>query len=617
MTVKAKVGEMCSITEQEMSTAIYYKIKCDNAIRSGNPLPAAPQDLAESSQSMLQYLAAGRKVIPGTVEHSKDARISLYASRRFSGSHQVFFTISPDDLKLESVYHYCGLNANEISHLTSTQLQETAANNPVAAARHFHDMVDIIIKHFFCFDVANQRPFPGRQGPFGVVLGFCGGVEEQHRGSLHLHCLLYIKGLPSTASEMLRVWKCATGSAAIKKYMEMVQSQTSFLPTSELLCPACSEADVTQPTFTDNVTKMTAPHPAMMEPTLIECPQCIARFKPTDMVSNWVQSVLSCDDETARSGFVHDDIPIVLSSNPVKVDGAGPSDGLPYSLPTLAKLASRTLKFNSHSPGHTLSCFKRKDTIGCRYSFPLPYNDTTDFDVVLENKTDIPDQHTLIEEVDAFTIDPKRGITGPYVNRLSPAALLSIPANNDVKICMSSIGVCLYLMNYVSKAESDTVGKAGIGALSGFCRALTIEMRSKATADTTDTHDSMSPFKTAQRRGIMALMDSTAHSEVHAPLAVFRILFGDTFIFSHSFTPLYINQDIAVLHNQEVTAGLPYDTVTQSHVPNVQALDYQYRGEALEDTTRYEYAMMYTSSKVLLKDQPTSVSSPQYPFNSY
>jgi hypothetical protein len=247
-------------------------------------------------------------------------------------------------------------------------------------------------------------------------------------------------------------------------------------------------------------------------------------------------------------------------------------------------------------------------------------NDTTVFDVVLKNEADLPNQQTAIEDVQAFTIDPKRGITGPYVNRLSPAALLAIPANNDVKICMSSIGVCLYLMNYVSKAENDTVGKAGLGALSGFLRALKIELRSKATVnaddddddDGGDVDDEVSAFKTAQRRGIMALMDSTAHTEVHAPLAVYRILYGDTFIFSHSFTALYINQDIAALRNEEVTAGLSYDNATESHVPNVQALDYQFRGEVLLDMTRYEFAMMYTTSSGALKDPFVPVSLALY-----
>jgi hypothetical protein len=602
MKTKANVEDFVSVTESQLQTAVSHKIQCSNAARSGNPLPEAPHNLSLPAKKMLNTVEAARAKLPGTYEESLQARKTFYGYRKYFGSQQIFFTLSPDDLKMRAVLRYAGLSEEQIAEMTSSVRQTTAANNPVAAARHFQDMIDIVIKHVFCFDTTTGTSFLDQQGIFGTVLAFGIKIEEQHRGALHAHMLLHIAGLPSTAEEMLQAWKSPTNLAALQKYMEMVQSQSTFLPLSQLRCPACEETDLCQPSFPDDIVQMKAAKASMPEPKLLVCPACNFHCEPSALVTNWIRNTLQCSEEEARSGFTEEDLLLEMISHgspATMVDGAGTEEGLPYTRRTCAKLASRVLAYNLHDAGHRKSCFKAGDT--CRYNFPMQANDETAFHPQLVDNAKQLDLDTLIEDVKAFVIEPKRGVSSPYVNRLSLAVLAAIPSNNDVKICLSSIGVCLYLLGYVSKAENDSTSKAALGALNGFCRALKVELR-------TSSNDDIPALTVAARRTIMAVMDSTAHNEMRAVMAAYRIMHKNIVIFSHDTAPIYLPQDIALMNGEPVTASLTWESGSTTYVPSVLAMDYVHRGFNLADISRYEFAMFYKLAKRTATTLASSVS---------
>ena len=139
--------------------------------------------------------------------------------------------------------------------------------------------------------------------------------------------------------------------------------------------------------------------------------------------------------------------------------GANEAVRLPWSKKTRAQIASRLLRFNHHV--HTFTCFKGCEF--CRFNFPHACKATPSFDIVrCEASRQIEDQDVCIEDVETFVIEPRRGVCAPVINKFNVAAIAGVPANNDIKVCMSSIGLCLYLLGYTSKSENDTNVKVGM-----------------------------------------------------------------------------------------------------------------------------------------------------------
>ena len=60
-------------------------------------------------------------------------------------------------------------------------------SNSVAAARFFHFMVQMVIKHVF--GVGTDHP-----DLYGDTLAYYGTVEQQSRLTLHMHMMLWISG---------------------------------------------------------------------------------------------------------------------------------------------------------------------------------------------------------------------------------------------------------------------------------------------------------------------------------------------------------------------------------------------------------------------------------------
>ena len=70
---------------------------------------------------------------------------------------------------------------------------ETLAEHPVAAALHFSDVLNSVIKFVIGWDKKKRGPFK-RGGVWGVARGYILSVEEQARLTLHAHCLIWLPG---------------------------------------------------------------------------------------------------------------------------------------------------------------------------------------------------------------------------------------------------------------------------------------------------------------------------------------------------------------------------------------------------------------------------------------
>ena len=61
---------------------------------------------------------------------------------------------------------------------------------PGACAMEYHSTMEIVMECLFGWDKKKQK---GKPGVFGTVEAFCEAIEEQGRGTLHGHFLIWIK----------------------------------------------------------------------------------------------------------------------------------------------------------------------------------------------------------------------------------------------------------------------------------------------------------------------------------------------------------------------------------------------------------------------------------------
>lgn len=368
-------SKVASVTKAELHTAVRKSMnkqkQGNDKNTSDNTTSTASTETRTNGDEYISTVESGKKIMYDTAEQAFENRKKFYALRRMYGSSQVFFTISPDDLKTFNVLRYAGKSRDEIYDMSAAERESFAAANPVAAATHFHDMLKVIIKHCFAYDIDKERSTG--VGAFGSVEAFGIKIEEQHRGALHAHMLLHIRGLPKTAAEMLELWQKGD-TEPLLRYIERCQWETNFVPRSAFECEKCADGTLLKEIpFSDDIVRMkTVGAKEMEEPATLECPTCQNRKQPCALASEWVQSVIECSKEQAESGFRDHPMlekPLLSPTNSsvtsTMLDG-GPRDGVKVDHAHLALIASRAIMFQRHRWQHTKSCFKGTRTCFCR-----------------------------------------------------------------------------------------------------------------------------------------------------------------------------------------------------------------------------------------------------------
>jgi len=136
-------------------------------------------------------------------EYSKDVRGSppywekatrdLYAMIRQLGPAQIFITLSAAETRwvhllkiLSEVVDNRVLTDEQVQQLSWSDKCRLISSEPITCARHF----DFSIQHFFTDFLKQQL------SPFGQLKDYWYRIEFQHRGSPHMHCLLWIADVP-------------------------------------------------------------------------------------------------------------------------------------------------------------------------------------------------------------------------------------------------------------------------------------------------------------------------------------------------------------------------------------------------------------------------------------
>ncbi|KAJ3567450.1 hypothetical protein NP233_g6363 [Leucocoprinus birnbaumii] len=136
--------------------------------------------------SILDYVAGKVK---GSITQKKYMQTDIWSLMSARGAPTWFITFSPADSKHPLCLYLAGTDVR-FKHelLPSSARYRLVSENPVAAARFFDILVRLFIKHVL--GVVND----GNDGVYGPVASYYGTVEQQGHLTLHLHCLVWVRG---------------------------------------------------------------------------------------------------------------------------------------------------------------------------------------------------------------------------------------------------------------------------------------------------------------------------------------------------------------------------------------------------------------------------------------
>jgi hypothetical protein len=370
----ALADAVTNITEHELRAGIAL------AQRKANGETVDMNVLPVHVRNFMSILSTGRRQMHGTDEEGASARGQLYALRRFLGASPIWLTFSPNDQRILTSLLYCGFTPQEIADLTPREHEVFVAGNPVASAACFHATFEALVKHIFRFDKTRCAPAAGQDGAFGAVTAYFMAVEEQYRGALHGHVLLWVAGLPTTLVDVLNAVQgdlvddidfrstdplksaglntSRTGlnplaPTPLVRYMATTCLQTNYLPLSRIKCPSCGNADIDRVPIPDSVAQAGGPlSDKTPQPILYKC-ACGAGVTESQLVDAWLLDVhpsggAPVDDHVFGTADV--------SSPPVtSIDGIDDEDwAIGLGEKDLARLAHRCAEFQSTSRAFTV-----------------------------------------------------------------------------------------------------------------------------------------------------------------------------------------------------------------------------------------------------------------------
>src|SRR3954452_15413110 len=142
-------------------------------------------------------------------------RNEIWSLMSFLGAPSWFLTLSPADIKHPICLYFADTEEEFRPELRGyDERYRLIAQNPVAGARFFHYMCELFIKHVLGIGAQHH-------GFYGQTAGYYGVVEQQGRLTLHLHLLLWIRGV--LTPQMIRKRILDPNSEFVKKMVDYLR----------------------------------------------------------------------------------------------------------------------------------------------------------------------------------------------------------------------------------------------------------------------------------------------------------------------------------------------------------------------------------------------------------
>lgn len=466
------------------------------------------------------------------------------------GLPQVFFTFSPNDVGSATLWYYAGVVDRDIftsfnisDLLNKSDRFRTLARDPVAGARYFRRLADVVIEVLIGWSALSGRP-RSQGGAFGICKGFYGAIEAQARGSPHIHMLIWLYGHAPSAQEFVKAVR--DDEQFRRRWWAWAEDLVhADLPTSteKVECPECygSVAALAIPPSFRGVQPQSAVPPAV---AVCQTPTCGKRLTSVDVLDQqqaraagvWQVPGRAADGKNVAAGAAGAEASVVgamqkgsgegreplishqtldaLMATPVLPDWTAEAGHPQYGHAYESSIAMAT---QVHSHRHASSCFKRTRAgrpRECRYGFPRE-----------------PRKDAEVEEEGGFLA--RRPVGCEYVNPYVRLVLLTARCNSDVRI-LQATDVVMYTVKYALKPMADDERDA-IQMLHRFQRVLHAEQVELPRTE----------LGKATRRVCALAYAVTERQEMPATLAAIFLLYKDGNVSSHPFVPLVMPQLLA------------------------------------------------------------------------
>ena len=596
------------------------------------------------AESFLKSVTSSCKSIGHTAEAAKDARKKCYAMADRFGPHSLFFTITPDDENSFRVRMFAnqgnqiyvpGVDCSDAECVADFSIRSRMRiKYPGACSLYYQSAIQEVYK-MLGWDARSNKA--KECGIFGQVEAFCRADEEQGRGTLHGHFLIWIKNFNKiwlnffSSNEDLR----NSSREILRRYIDKVFcADYKFQPSLPVIHESCEshescplseifeERDIQ--TYRDCRSKSLSP---FLGGKVVKCKACgngpngETSFKSTDDVSkSFLKSKLlqhgagdiTIPVDALETYLSPERIDLLTSRYPIDCDDCTADGSFIFNSDVRHFIASR--RMNEHDWRHRPSCFKYGGE--CRYCFPYMCEDSTCV------KVDESDESlgTTWRYVDGtsktvfpFSVKPKRGMGSQFLNTHISRVTKNLACNSNIQI--GSPRCVFYVVHYTTKntqnedkgPDFERIGRQVMARIQREKEKKDQELQDILLCSSNqdmseESRSSDDSKKESFREGLCRfLLGMSIHLSQDVVSATMAHLLlsqeGTRFSFSHTFKDLLLGQMLNRLSGKN-----PGDFVLRRRMknetdadmwPDFSVNDYLFRHDCLRHISFYEFTSRF------------------------
>ena len=148
-----------------------------------------------------RYIQCSLSNVTGCNEVRRSWRSQIWSTNLVFGPPSLWLTINPSDIHdpIAQVMTGADIDLDDFTSQAGPNGKQRAnniANDPYAASKFFHFMIETIFETLLGIKVSSYQ-VKSELGVLGKIGAYFGVVECQGRGTLHFHCLIWLKDSPS------------------------------------------------------------------------------------------------------------------------------------------------------------------------------------------------------------------------------------------------------------------------------------------------------------------------------------------------------------------------------------------------------------------------------------
>ena len=578
------------------------------------------------------------KAVTGGMSNSRTsnytARQKMFSTISHFGLPCVLFTITPEDSMNFRIMTMARtgnrvdppkLNCQDKElHDFVKESEDIRIKYPGLCSHDFENIVNITIEDLIGWDTEQRINIPNK-GLFGDVDSWFMAVEEQGRKTLHLHCLIWVKGWNRTLKGLHS--KCKTTrdkwETGMLNYSKQIMTAT-FLSDENIKCKCgedlksfikCSDQDLRNLRFKNGYTKFGGK-------AIYMCNKCETTYTSNDLAkiaideklnysqslgeesldftnsafqkdALWFQSTISSKRKALMELYIMHQLNNQQKTNIVQ---------LPKSHEYQKMNSINTGLRNLHNCNHCTKCFKGKSD--CRMK--IPNRECQQENILFENTfTNWRSWTGEEEDINLFVREQQRAHIDAFVNVHNERASMFIGCNTNVIFGVDG-GSIIYLTNYVSKSTIEDDKKHFTEAAQNMIKRLNDKKREENI--NTDSGDNVQNDTTDDTilLGIKTIIGSALHATRNhycaAPMAAYLIKNESRFRSSHDFG--YVNLKNFLMNPDEQMNRIDSIDYTYNGRPykKSKTMDYILRPDHMKDICLHEFISKYKLTKKRKKD---------------